>query len=110
MNPQTIGILLICAGMLWGVFEIFRRIPNGPDYKGPTVPKPEPEDLPPPMPEPVKPDPVETVPGGVFFLNLLIQIDMAYDPEVRRHLIEAGKSALDSYSEPGAYDGDNPTS
>lgn len=104
MNQQTISIILICAGALWGVFELFKRMP-----KGEPAPTPEPVTDNAELHEGSLENEIAETPGGYFFLNLLNQIELAEDDRTKRHLIEAGKSYLDGFISEPKNDGNSPT-
>lgn len=94
---NTIGILLIVAGALWGIWEIFKRLP-----KSQLAPEQQTlENDTPSLPE-------EDLNGDYFFVALLGHIRKE-DGSVRQHLIDAGIAKLQSYNSDKPTDGNNPT-
>jgi hypothetical protein len=96
-DGNTIGILLIVAGALWGIWEIFKRLPKSqlapeqdkqPEFEGIQVSDVSEEEY--------------------FFIALLGHIRQAEGP-VKKHLIEAGIAKLQSYNSDKSTDGNNPT-
>lgn len=103
MNQQTLSIILICAGALWGIFELFKRLPKDATPE-PKVVKGDESPI-------VVEDPSELyyeTPGVMFFLGLLNQIQQTEDERTKRHLIEAGKSYLENFSGEPTNDGNSP--
>lgn len=101
MSQQTIAILLICAGALWGIFEIFRKFPK-------SQPEPPKEDQP-PVYDTSDDGIINETPGAWFFINLLNQVQLAEDEKTKRHLIDAGKSYLDGFISEPTNGGNSPT-
>jgi hypothetical protein len=93
LDGNTIGILLIVVGLLWGLWEIFKKIPS-PTNKAPTN-------------DSIAETPIEEITNNnwLFFMRLLDQIETSKG-EVRQHFIDAGVAKLQSYREPPS-DGNN---
>lgn len=94
-DGNTIGILLIVAGALWGIWELFKRIPKSQIAQ---------EELTVDVEEIF----VEQSQDDYFFIALLGHIRKAEGP-VKQHLIEAGIAKLKSYNSDTPTDGNNPT-
>lgn len=91
-DSSTIGILLIVAGALWGIWEIFKRLPKSQLALENDTPS----------------SPEEDLNGDYFFVALLGHIRKE-DGSVRQHLIDAGIAKLQSYNSDKPTDGNNPT-
>lgn len=98
-DSNTIGILLIVAGALWGIWEVFKRLPKSqlaPEQPQHTIEKDTPV-----LTE-------EDLNGDYFFVALLGHIRKE-DGSVKQHLIDAGIAKLKSYNSDKPTDGNNPT-
>ncbi len=99
-DGNTIGVLLIVAGALWGIWEVFKRLPKS-QLAPATISKiPIEKDV------PVLTE--EEMNGDYFFVALLGHIRKAEGP-VKQHLIDAGIAKLQSYNSDKSTDGNNPT-